>query len=112
MVRSQPASEVPVADHGPLGQPCGARGVAEDGQVFAAALLYRALKEVRLFDVQRTSQALDLLEAEQPGLLVAPQALVVPIDHTSARRDLVPNLEQLVALLLVLGKNESRVGVV
>ncbi len=101
--------EVSVADHGSLGQPRGARGVAKDGQVLAATLVYGTFKEARLLGVQRPSKVLYCFKTDQPGVVIAPQPLVVPIDHTLDGGNLVLDLEQLVALFLVFGKDKHSV---
>ncbi len=106
------SNDATVGDHHRLGRPCRARGVAEDGQVVPLALRHQFLKEVGLLPVQRLPLGLDFLKADQPRFVVAPQPLLLPVDDPPHLRHLLPDLQQLVTLLLVLGQDEGGVGMV
>ena len=78
-------------------------------EVFASTLVHGASEEVRLLGIQRSSQALNFLVTDEPRLVVAPQPLVIPVDHTLDSGHLLLDFEQLVTLLLVFGKDEHGV---
>ena len=57
-------------------------------------------------------QFLDLLEAHQPWIVVAPQAFVVPVDHLAQNGDGFAELQRLVHLLLIVRQQEHRIRVI
>ncbi len=99
-----------MADHRPFGLTGGARGVAENRQIISASLRHSSLEHFRLFRIKSLPQLLNRLETHQPRVRIIPQAFCVPVDHAADGRHIGADSQQLVALLLIFGKDEHRVG--
>jgi hypothetical protein len=100
--------EIVVAQHRALGPAGGARGIEHDGVVRALPL-----GDLGRHQVWRRRQhlgaALQHPIVGQQALVISEPARVV-VDDDAERRHLLPDLEELVDLLLVLGQGEPRAG--
>ena len=104
--------EVAVAEHGPLGEAGGARGVGDDGHVLGAGLLHLLLEVVGVLGIELPPHLLHLGQAQEPGVAVVAHPFGVVVDDLLHVGQLLPQGEELVHLLLVFGQDELGLRVV
>ena len=98
--------------HGELGLGGGARGGAEHGDVAAGAGGHLALVEAGVVPLRLLAQRVQGVEADDPRIAVLAHPAGVAIDDLQHAGRLLDELEQLVHLLLVLGEDQPRLGVI
>ncbi len=101
-----------MSDHGAFGQTRRAGGVRKDSEVVPRTLSDRLLKLSRVVFLILVTQSLHLLKRHQPRIIVPPETTFFPINHVFYIRHTIPDFQQLVALLLVMGNDEDSVTVV
>src|SRR6266508_1572053 len=106
------AHEIAVRDHGPLRGSGGAGGVAEERHVLGTRRLNQLLEKPLPLRVQLPSHLLEVVEAEQAGIVVMAEPLGVVVDHLLDLREAPFEVEDLVDLLLVLGIDELGIRMV
>src|SRR5713101_2898165 len=102
---------VGVADHGALGAAGGARGIADEGHVVRLALRDLGLEVVRPLGGKSTPRLLHGLVRLEPVVPVPAQAPGVVVHHEAQGRQLGAQAENLVDLLLILGDDDTHLGV-
>ncbi len=96
----------------PFGQCRCPGGVKEEADIIPFSLVYQFLEEARLLLIQFSSQLLDLLEADEDGIIVVPHPLWVIPDDFGKLGALILYGQGLIDLFLSLGKIELGIGVI
>src|SRR5437899_2080652 len=104
--------EVGVRDHGALRGAGGAGSVADQRHVFRFGRPHQLLEQAGPLAVELPSQLFELLEAHEERVGVVAEPLGVLVDHLRDLGQASLELEDLVHLLLVLGEDDLRVGVI
>ena len=105
---STEGEQVVVGEHRPLRRAGGARRVAEHRGVRALARRELAVEVVRVFAAERVAHRLHVGEVREPRVVHELEAARIVEDHLLHVSEPLPDLEELVHLLLVLGHDEPR----
>jgi len=106
------ADQVGVRDHGALRGAGSAGGVAKERHVLRSRRPHQLLEQSRPLGVELPSPLFEFLEAHEERVAVVTEPLGVLVDHPLDLLETPLEIQDLVDLLLVLGEDDLRVGVI
>ena len=104
--------QVPVGEHRALGDAGGPRGVTDDRDVVRLAACQLVVEVRGVADLELLAELLQLGQAREEGLAVAPHPARVVVDDVLEVRALGFDVQELVHLLLILDHREPDLRVV